>query len=222
MTRTLKVVAAIVLVAIVIVALRSLPIAGELARFQGWVRGQGAFGYVVYVLVYAICVVFLVPASLLTIGAGVIFGVVPGTLVVIAGATIGATAAFLLARGTMRERVARWAKRDRRFEAVDAAVAREGAKIVLLVRLSVVFPFTWVNYAFGLTAIRALPYIVATFIGIAPATLAFVYIGAAAGEAVTAAGQMRLAVYVLGAICALAVSIYVGRLAAREIRRAAD
>jgi len=216
----LKAVAAFVLIAALVIAVRLLPISDELTRFQRWVRGQGATGYVVYAVVYAVCVVFLVPASVMTIGAGVIFGVIPGTLVVICGGTVGATIAFLLARGVLRPRVERWAARDPRYWAIDRAVTREGTKIVFLIRLSVLFPFTWVNYVLGLTGVRTGTYVMATLIGIAPATLAFVYIGAVAGEAANAAGQLRVAVYLLGAATALIVSILIGRLASREIARA--
>src|SRR5205823_10583594 len=100
---------------------------------------------------YAICVVFFVPASILTLGAGAIFGLVPGTLVVIAGATLGATLAFILARTVMRRRIEKMTEGNAKFAALDKAIAREGAKIVLLVRLSPLFPFTYINYAFGLT-----------------------------------------------------------------------
>ena len=216
----LKAVAAVVLIAALVIAVRLLPISDELTRLQRWVRGQGATGYVVYAVVYAVCVVFLVPASVMTIGAGVIFGVIPGTLVVICGGTVGATIAFLLARGVLRPRVERWVARDPRYQAVDRAVAREGTKIVFLIRLSVLFPFTWVNYVLGLTGVRTGTYVMATLIGTAPATLVFVYIGAVAGEAASAASQLRVAVYLLGAATALIVSILIGRLASREIARA--
>ena len=215
----LKAIAAVVLIAALIVAVRLFPVADDLTRFQRWVRGQGSMGYVVYAIVYAACVVLLVPASVLTIGAGVIFGVVPGTIIVICGATVGATIAFLLARGALRPRVERLAARDPRFRAVDQAIGAEGTKIVFLIRLSVLFPFTWVNYVLGLTGVRTGAYVLATLVGIAPGTLAFVYIGALAGEAASAAGRVRLAVYVLGAAAALIVSIVIGRIAGREISR---
>src|SRR5437763_15459444 len=189
-----------------------------LRDFQAWVAGIGPLGYVVYTLGYGIAGAFL-PASILTLGAGALFGVVGGTIVVVIGATIAATLAFLLARTVLRKRVEAMAAKNPKFRAVDRAIAREGPKIVVLVRLSAVFPFLFVNYAFALTGIGLVPYVVATFLGILPATVAFVYFGAA-GAAVATQHDARSLITLIGAIIALGVSIYVGRIAARAIRAA--
>ena len=189
-----------------------------LRDFQHWVAHLGALGYVVYTLGYGIIgVVF--PASILTLGAGALFGVVGGTIVVAIGATLAATLAFLLARTILRKRVEAMTGKHPKFRAVDRAIAREGAKIVVLIRLSAVFPFLFVNYAFGLTGIGLVPYVVATFLGILPATVAFVYLGAA-GAAVATQQNARSIITLAGALIALGVSIYVGRIAARAIKRA--
>lgn len=201
-----------------IVAFRLLPIAQWLGAFRTWVAGLGPAGYVLYALVYAVCVVLFIPASILTLGAGATFGVIRGTIVVVIGATIGATLAFIVARTIARRRIEAVAASDRRFRALDRAIATEGAKIVLLVRLAVVFPFTYTNYAFGLTGVRVVPYALATLVGIVPGTLAFVYIGAAAAAA--SAGKVKLAVYIGGAIVALVASAFVGRIAVRAVHRA--
>ena len=189
-----------------------------LRDFQAWVAALGPIGYVVYALGYGVIGVFF-PASILTLGAGAIFGVVGGSIVVAVGATIAATLSFLLARTVLRKRVEAMAAKNPKFRAIDRAIAREGAKIVVLVRLSAVFPFLFVNYAFGLTSIRLVPFILATFFGILPLTIAFVYLGAA-GAAVATQRNARAAITVAGALIALGVSVYVGRIAARAIRRA--
>ncbi|HEX9406229.1 MAG TPA: VTT domain-containing protein [Thermoanaerobaculia bacterium] len=187
-------------------------------QFIDYVRGLGALGYVVYTLGYAIVGLF-VPASVLTIGAGALFGIVGGSIVVAIGATLAATLAFLLARTVLRKRIERMVARNPKFVAVDRAIAREGAKIVVLVRLAAVFPFLFVNYAFGLTGIGTLRYIAATFLGILPGTIAFVYIGAA-GAAAATQSKTKTIFTIVGAVIALAVSIYVGRIAHRAIQRA--
>ena len=189
-----------------------------LRDFQAWVAALGPIGYVVYALGYGIIGVFF-PASILTLGAGAIFGVVGGSIVVAVGATIAATLSFLLARTVLRKRIEAMAAKNPKFRAVDRAIAREGAKIVVLVRLSAVFPFLFVNYAFGLTSIRLVPYVVSTFLGILPLTIAFVYLGAA-GAAVATQHNARAAITVVGALIALGVSIYVARIAGRAIHRA--
>jgi len=184
-------------------------------QFIDYVRGLGAIGYVVYTLGYAIAGL-VVPASVLTIGAGALFGFVGGSIVVTIGATLAATIAFFLARTVLRKRVEGWVARNPKFAAVDRAIAREGPKIVVLVRLAAVFPFLFMNYAFGLTGIRPLPYIVATFIGILPGVIAFVTLGAA-GAAAATASRTRTIFTIVGAVIAVGVSIYVGRIAKRAL-----
>ena len=192
-----------------------MTIAEWLQQFQNYVQGLGAIGYVVYALGYAIIGLF-VPASILTIGAGALFGVVGGSLVVLVGATLTATIAFLLARTVLRKRIEKLAAKYPKFLAVDRAIAREGAKIVVLVRLAAVFPFLFVNYAFGLTGIGALEYAVATFIGILPGTVAFVYLGAA-GAAAATQSKTKTIITVIGVVIAFAVSIFVARIANRAL-----
>jgi uncharacterized membrane protein YdjX (TVP38/TMEM64 family) len=209
---------AIVVVAAIVVAFRFLPIADWLRQFQTYVRGLGAFGYVVYALVYALCVVFLVPASLLTLGAGAIFGWGPGSVVVIAGATLGATLAFILAQTVLRKRVETMIASNPKLAAVDRAIAAEGTKLMLLMRVSGFPPFTWINYALGLTGVRLLPYVVTTFVGIIPGVVAFTYAGAAGAAIATGSGnRVGLIVTAIGAVL---VSIYIARIASKAIKRA--
>jgi len=201
-----------------VVAVRLLPVAEWMTQFQGWVRGIGPIGYVVYALAYAVCCVFLIPALALTLGAGAIFGFTAGSLVVLAGATLGATLAFILARTVLRQRVERMTEGNAKFRALDRAITAEGTKILWLVRLSGFPPFTWVNYAFGLTGVRLLPYVLITFIGIIPGTLAFTWAGAAGAAALTGTGN-RIAL-IATAVGALAVALFVGRIALKAIRKA--
>ena len=216
--RILKIALAIALIIAFVVAVRLLPVAEWLTQFQTWVRGIGPAGYVVYVIAYALCCVLIVPALALTLGAGAIFGFVAGSLVVLAGATLGATLAFLLARTVLRHRVERMTAGNAKFRALDRAITREGTKILWLVRLSGFPPFTWVNYAFGLTGVRLAPYVLITFFGIIPGTLAFTWAGAAGAAALTGSGnRVLLAVTAIGAV---AVAVFVGRIALNAIRRA--
>ncbi len=216
--RIFKIGLIVIALAAIVVLFRVLPVAQWLTAFRAWVSGLGFAGYVLYALVYAACVVLFIPASILTLGAGATFGVIKGTIVVVIGATLGATGAFVVARTIARKRVEAMAAKDHRFRALDKAITNEGAKIVLLVRLAVVFPFTYSNYVFGLTGVRVLPYALATFVGIIPGSIAFVYIGAAAAAAT--AGTVKIVVYVVGAILALIASAFVARIAVKAIHRA--
>jgi uncharacterized membrane protein YdjX (TVP38/TMEM64 family) len=210
-------VAIAVLIALV-VAFRLLPIAAWLTTFQAWVRHLGALGYVLYVLLYAVCVTALVPASLLTVGAGAIFGVAGGTIVVVIGATLGAMLAFALARTVLRKRVEHMIAKRPKLAAVDKAVANEGWKLMLLCRISGFPPFIVANYAFGLTGVGALAYFLTTFIGIIPGCFAYTYAGHAGAAVATGSGN-RVGLIVAAAGIVL-VSAYVARIATRAIRRA--
>ena len=171
------------LAGIVVLAL-VLPLRDYLARFVEWASGTGTPGLVAFALIYMMAAVLFLPGSVLTLGAGAVFGLVRGTLAVSAGATLGSGAAFLIARYLARERVARWALESPRFAALDAAVGREGGKIVFLTRLSPVFPYNLLNYLFGLTRVGFWPYLLASWLGMLPGTLLYVYLGFA-GRAVT-------------------------------------
>ena len=192
-----------------------------LHSFQGWVVGLGPLGWVLYALVYAVCCVLFVPASVLTLGVGAIYGLGTGTAVVLVGATLGATLSFLLAKSVLRKKIERMTAGNAKFQALDRAIGKEGAKIVFLVRLAPVFPFTYINYAFGLTGVKTLPYVVASFFGMIPGTFAYVYLGsAAAGAASGEADTTKKIVQIAGAVVALVVTIFVARVATKAIRSA--
>jgi uncharacterized membrane protein YdjX (TVP38/TMEM64 family) len=213
-----KAVVGVLLLVAVILAIRTLPVGEWLESFKSWVQGAGAIGYVLYVLAYVVCCVLVVPALALTLGAGAIFGFVAGSIVVIIGATLGATAAFLLARTVLRHRVERITSNHVKFRALDRAITAEGMKIMWLVRLSGFPPFTWVNYAFGLTGVRLRQYIVTTFFGIIPGTLAFTWAGAAGAAALSGTGNRIL--LIVTAAGAILVSVFIARIAYQAIRRA--
>lgn len=218
MNRYAKLFLALAVLAAFVIALRLLPVAEWLEQFKQWVQGVGPIGYLLYMLVYVVCCVLLIPAIALTLGAGAIFGFAIGSVIVITGATLGATAAFFLARTVLRHRVETMTEGNAKFRALDRAIAAEGTKILWLVRLSGFPPFTWVNYAFGLTGVRVLPYILITFFGIIPGTLAFTWAGAAGASALTGSGNRVL--LIVTAVGAIVVSAFIARIATRAIKRA--
>jgi uncharacterized membrane protein YdjX (TVP38/TMEM64 family) len=216
--RIARIVLAIGLVIAFALLVRVLPIAEWLESFKSWVQGVGPIGYVLYVLVYAVCCILLVPALALTLGAGAIFGFAGGAIVNVIGATLGATAAFLLARGVLRHRVERMTSGSAKFAALDRAITREGTKIMWLVRVSGFPPFTWVNYAFGLTGIRLGPFLMTTFFGIIPGSIAFTYAGAAGAAALSGSGNR--VILIVTAVGAVLVSVFIARIATQAIRKA--
>jgi uncharacterized membrane protein YdjX (TVP38/TMEM64 family) len=221
-----RVAAGLAALAAFIVLVRLLPIGSWLKGFQVWARGLGAPGLLLYALIYAACTVLFVPGSVLTLGAGAVYGVWLGTAVVSVGANLGAFLAFLLARTLLRRKVESMTAGNAKFHALDRAISKEGGKIVFLVRLAPIFPFNFVNYAFGLTGVRTPAYALATLAGMIPGTFAYVYLGDLGARGAQAPGPFpqvsstRLLINLVGAVVALIVTVFVARLASRAIKRA--
>jgi uncharacterized membrane protein YdjX (TVP38/TMEM64 family) len=197
--------------------------AAYVPAFAERVESLGALGPVVFVAGYIVATVAMVPGSILTLAGGALFGIVQGTLLVFIAASIGATLAFLISRYAARDALVRRYGSEARFRAIDAAIARDGRRIVFLLRLSPAFPFNVMNYALGLTGVRLRDYVVAC-IGMLPGTMLWVYYGRVIGDvAQIIAGRdvPRGAGYwlVLGAglVATLAVTIVITRAARRAL-----
>ncbi|MCL4305325.1 TVP38/TMEM64 family protein [bacterium] len=185
------------------------------------IRRMGWLGYVWFVTLYVLLTVVWFPASILTLGAGAVFGIFKGTLLTIAGATLGAAASFLIGRYLVRETVVRRIAGNARFKAVDEAVGREGFKIVLLTRLSPVFPFVLLNYLYAITKVRLGDYVIASLIGMIPGTVLYVYLGSLAAMAATRTlpeSNVRRIFTIVGLGLTIWVTVYVTRLARRALR----
>jgi uncharacterized membrane protein YdjX (TVP38/TMEM64 family) len=186
-----------------------------------WIGKLGPWGPVIFVGIYIVATVFFIPGSVLTVGVGAAFGVVLGSVCVSISATLGATAAFLVRRYLARDAVARKVERNERFAAIDRAVAEEGWKIVFLTRLSPVFPFTLLNYAFGLTRVRLSHYALASWIGMMPGTVMYVYLGSlvnvGTGHRQRTVGEWAL--YGVGLLATIAVTVLVTRLARKALAK---
>jgi pyruvate/2-oxoglutarate dehydrogenase complex dihydrolipoamide dehydrogenase (E3) component/uncharacterized membrane protein YdjX (TVP38/TMEM64 family) len=211
--------------AAVFIGLLFLPVREWFVQFESYVRSLGAIGPVVVVLTYVVCTVLFIPGSAITIGSGTLFGLQTGLVVVVLGANLGALCSFLLARSVLRQKVAAWAAANPRFRALDQAIGEQGFKMVLLTRLSPVFPFVLLNYFLGLTAVRTGSYALANLLGMLPATFLFVYIGAAAREAITAQGDPSAGFYqqvlkYVGLLATVAVVVIVTRIARKALREA--
>ena len=211
--------------AVAAVLLLAVQAAAHLDDFRLWIAQLGVWGPVVFIVGYALAVIAFVPGSLLTLAAGTIFGVAAGTAYVLIAAVLGSSGAFFIARYLARDAVERRLEGNRRFAAIDAAVADQGLKIVTLLRLSPAFPFSLLNYALGLTRVRFLDYSLAS-LAMVPATLLYVYSGAIAGQAATAAtgggsvDAAQWALRIVGLIATLVVTIVVTRIARRALKDA--
>jgi pyruvate/2-oxoglutarate dehydrogenase complex dihydrolipoamide dehydrogenase (E3) component/uncharacterized membrane protein YdjX (TVP38/TMEM64 family) len=208
-----------------VVASLFLPFRDWFAEVEGYVRSLGAIGPAFVVLAYVLFTVMMVPGSAVTVGAGTVFGLKTGFVVVVLGANLGALAAFLLARTFLREKVTRWAEDNAKFRSLDRAIGEQGFKMVLLTRLSPVFPFVLLNYFLGLTAVRTGSYVLANLLGMLPATFLFVYIGAAARDALAgelggSVGAFQQALKYAGLLATVAVVVIVTRIARQALREA--
>jgi uncharacterized membrane protein YdjX (TVP38/TMEM64 family) len=186
-------------------------------QIQSLVARMGAWGPVVYVLLYSVGPAFLVPGLPFDLAAGILFGPVWGTVYALIGATIGATVAFLAARTVGRE----WTeqKLSGPLRRIKEGVDRGGWEFVAFVRLVPVIPFNLLNYALGLTRIRLVPYVLASLAFMAPATAVYVYAGWAGGEALAGEGPLGEMAWRVGiALAALACLAVLPRLVVRFTR----
>jgi uncharacterized membrane protein YdjX (TVP38/TMEM64 family) len=217
-----------VLIAIVValfLTMKFLPVEQWLRSFNEWVGQMGVAGILIFIAVYAVATVLLAPGAILTIGAGFAFGLWKGFLAVSAGSTVGAALAFLVARFVARDRIEAMARQNEKFQGLDNAIGRQGAKLIFLLRLSPVIPFNLSNYFYGLTAVRFWRYVFASWIGMMPATFLYVYIGTASKAAVAAAGgeAIRLGWQYgtflgVGLAATIAVTIWVTKIASDVIK----
>jgi len=221
----LKVIVVIVAVIILLGAAKYFHIQDLLRSALDWVGRLGPWGPLIFIVIYILACVLFLPGSILTLGGGVLFGVIKGSIIVSISATLGATCAFLVGRYLARDWVAKKIQTNEKFQAIDEAVAREGWKIVGLTRLSPVFPFNLLNYAYGLTRVSVRAYFFASWIGMMPGTIMYVYIGSLAGEVAKLGSEGRTrtsaewALYIVGLIATIAVTIFITRIARGALRR---
>jgi uncharacterized membrane protein YdjX (TVP38/TMEM64 family) len=223
----------IVLIAVVIalfLAMKFLPVQQWLRNFSDWIGQMGVVGVFIFIGVYAAATVLLAPGAILTIGAGFAFGLWKGFAAVSAGATLGASLAFLVARFIARDKVEAIAKGNEKFRNIDNAVGKQGAKLVFLLRLSPVIPFNLSNYFYGLTGVKFWPYVLASWIGMMPGTFLYVYIGTAGRAAVSAAasgeavqhGWQYWIFIIIGLVATIVVTICITKIARDALKKTAD
>ncbi len=214
----------VVLVIALLIAVRVLPVTHWLTEFNQWIVHLGIWGILLFIVGYILATVLFFPASVLTIGAGFIFGVFLGTVTVSIAATTGAALAFLIARYLARDKIEQKVGNNQKFKQIDRAIGEQGAKLVFLLRLSPVIPFNLSNYFYGLTAVKFWPYVLASWIGMLPGTLLYVYLGAASQAGLNAAvGQSsghspwEYVLFGVGLIATVVVTLWVTRIARREL-----
>ena len=202
----------LVVLAMGVLAYFTVPIEEYADDVLRWVQELGSWSYLAFFLLYIVVAVVLIPASVLTIGAGFLYGPVWGTLIVSVSSTAGAAVAFWLGRTVAHDWAAARVEDMPRFNALYRAIEKDEFKVVLLARLVPFIPFNLLNYAFSLTRVSFKKYVLASWIGMLPATIVYVYVGAAAKNLTrVAAGEVQvgwpqIALFVLAGVAAIAVT----------------
>ncbi len=198
-------------------------LSGLLNNIDNFLASLGAWGAIVFVLIYILATVFLIPGSALTLAGGLIFGVVKGSILVSIASVAGATASFLVGRYFLRSWVEKQIETQPKFKAIDAAVAQEGWKIVGLTRLSPLFPFVFLNYAFGVTNVSLQDFVLASWIGMLPGTVMYVYLGSLPKTAASAVSgsinTLQLILNIVGLVATVAVTVYVTKISLKALEK---
>jgi uncharacterized membrane protein YdjX (TVP38/TMEM64 family) len=214
------------LVVLLIIATKHFDLRELLQASLYWVDSLGVLAPIVYMIIYNVATLLFIPGSLLTLKGGCLFGLLLGSIYVTIAAMFGAICAFLIGRYLSRDWVCKQIESNDKFKAINQAVKREGWKIVLLTRLSPIFPFNLLNYVFGVTQVSLKDYVLGS-IGMIPATLVYVYIGSLASDLATVnmsnqptTTETQIAQWVIriiGLIATIAVTVYITHLANKAL-----
>jgi len=216
---------ALAIVALLILS-QVVDVRGTFVNAMDHVKGLGWMGYVLFAALYVAATVLFLAPTVLTLGAGAVYGVVGGTLLVSVSSMIGACTAFLLGRYFARDAIASKVEGNAKFKAIDDAVRQQGWKIVGLTRLSPLFPFSLLNYMYGLTPVSFRHFFFASWVGMLPGTIMYVYLGTAGESLVTLGAEGRektTAEWTLlgaGLIVTIVVTLFVTRIAQKALTHA--
>ncbi len=215
----------VIVIAGLSMAFACFPVNDWLKAFIDWTASIGIWGPVVMAAAYIPATVLMIPGSIPTLGAGFAFGVAWGTVAVSVGSVLGSSLAFIIGRTVARDWVRARMQGSPKLQAIDRAVGENGFKIALLIRLSPAFPYNLMGYVFGITNIRFRDHFFASWIGMFPGTIMYVYIGATARNlSEVAAGGMaqrsdlQYLLFGVGLLATIVVTVLVTRIARRAIR----
>jgi len=222
---TTKIISAIALGTAIAYTLWQYPIGRYLPILIDWILNQGLIGYIVYISVFAIGTAMFFPGSIFVMGAGYIWGIAVGSIVASISLTLSAAIAFIFGRYIARDWIANKVSQSQKLGKLDVGVANSGFKIIFLIRLSPIFPFTLFNYAYGSTGVKFRNYILGTWLGMIPGTVMYVYFGSFITEiAQVASGQSPFSDGInyyktIGFIISVAVTIIIAKFAHRTLSR---
>lgn len=223
----LRITLLLLLVAAITVACFTHPVEKTLKDFLLWVEQDlGPWGPLVLAVAYIPLTVLAVPASVLTLGGGYLFGLPIGFLADSTGAVMGATAAFLLGRTIGRSFVISKLEDYPQFQAVAIAIQKSGFKIVLLLRLVPLLPFNMLNYLLSVTPVSIWEYMMASWLGMMPITFALVYVGTTLKDLADVThewsqfSKTRLALVILSFMVSVVLMVVVTKVAKTALEKA--
>jgi uncharacterized membrane protein YdjX (TVP38/TMEM64 family) len=187
--KALKPILLVTAIVVLMILARVFGLGEKLELLKDWITGLGQWGPIVFVLIYIIATIAMVPGTALTVGAGALFGSVTGVILVSIGSTVGATICFLIARYFARDSISKWLEGNEKFQKLDDMSEKHGAMVVAITRLVPLFPFNLLNYGLGLTGARFGTYVLWSWVCMLPATILFV-VGADALSSALSSGEV--------------------------------
>lgn len=186
-----------------------------------WIQQSGWTGWVWFIVLYALSCVLFLPGSVLSLGAGAVYGFWSATILVSLGSIAGAAANFMITRYLLRAWVAKKFAQSRRFRALNHAIAQDGLRILFLTRISPVLPHSLVSCAFGLSTMPFWKYMLVSWIGFLPISAAYAYGGAIIGRAAKGGlhqGPYAWAAYTVELGITLLITIWITRIAQKSLK----
>ena len=196
----------------------------DVVHWMQTIQSAGWLGWLLFIGSYALACLCFVPGSVLTLGAGAIYGFWGGSLLVLLGNGLGSLLSLLITRYLLRGWAKRQFARSPKMKAIEEAVARDGWKLVCLTRLSPIMPFSLINYALGLTKISAAKFLFATEVGAIPSTCVYVYLGTLVGNLTRIGPDLHQhrswdwAFQAAGLVFTIGVTIYITHLANKALK----
>ena len=215
----IKLIFGLLLLVAIVCVIAFVDVKSATEQFFTYIQDLGFKGVLIFGGAYVLACVFFIPGLVLTLGAGFAFGVVKGSIIVSIASTLGAGVAFLLGRTLLRGLIESKVATNQKFSAIDSAVEKKGFLIVFLTRLSPVIPFNFLNYAYGLTKVSFKHYLFASWIGMMPGTIMYVYFGSAVKSLADIAsgnvdgGAGKTVLFIVGLIATVVVTVYVTKIA---------
>jgi len=224
-----KVILLMIVVILMIIIGIHINIPSWLSNLVEWIENYGWWGIILFILLHLIGSIIAIPAFVMAFAGGFIFGLGRGIIIVSISSTMGATAAFLVARYLVRDWIIRIMEKHPRYKIIDEAIAREGWQIIGLIRLSPIIPYNILHFVFGITSVKLLHYIIASWIGMLPMTFMYVYAGSLASS-LTQVGESKYLIYsseswifyILGFLITLTATIYVSAVVRRALKKKLD